>query len=142
MLIDKAYGLVGLAGLTGLLFVCLILVSSGVSQAGVLSPDHLAIQGRWVRSDAPYVIELRQSREGVQQATYFNRRPIHVEKTVVATQQGLLYVKMILQDTNYQGSTYILAYDRSRDMLQGTYLHGASGTTYRVEFSRQKSSRN
>ena len=48
---------------------------------GLNSPDMLAIQGRWIRTDAPYVIELSHSQDGSLQAAYFNPRPIHVGKT-------------------------------------------------------------
>jgi len=113
---------------------------SGVALAQTTSqksPDMLAIQGRWVRTDAPYVIVLRHVESDSLQATYFNPRPIHVAKTETAEQDGLFQVLIELQDVNYPGSTYVLAYDRGQDVLQGTYFHPASRQSYKVEFVRQ-----
>lgn len=104
---------------------------------GKISPDMLAIQGRWIRTDAPYVIELLHAQGGSLQALYFNPKPIHVGKTESAEQDGLLQVMIELQDVNYLGSTYVLAYDRAQDVLQGIYFHPASQQSYEVSFFRQ-----
>ena len=101
------------------------------------SPDMLAIQGRWIRTDAPYVIELRHSQDGSLQAAYFNPRPIHVGKTDFAEQGGLLQIMIELQDVNYPGSTYVLSYDRPQDLLRGIYFHPATKQSYEVGFVRQ-----
>ncbi len=116
----------------------LSLSSTGLAEKNIFfTPDMLAIQGRWVRTDAPYVIELRQNHSNILEATYFNRRFIHVEKTETAEKNGLQYILIRLEDTNYQGSTYLLSYDRNQDALHGIYTHGASGNRYQVSFSRQ-----
>ena len=120
----------------------LLLTTAGNGQAqktGHITPDMLAMQGSWIRTDAPYVIELRQDKSNTLQATYFNRRLIHVEKTEMATNNGLQYIMIELQDINYQGSIYLLSYDRIQDALHGIYIHGASGQRYQVSFSRQVS---
>ena len=101
------------------------------------SPDMLAIQGRWIRTDAPYVIELSHSQDGSLQAAYFNPRPIHVGKTDFAEQGGLLQIMIELQDVNYPGSTYVLSYDRPQDLLRGIYFHPATKQSYEVGFVRQ-----
>ncbi len=85
------------------------------------------------------MIELKQGKGNTLQATYFNRRLIHVEKTETVTENGLQYIMIELQDVNYQGSVYLLSYDRNQDALQGIYIHGASGQRYQVSFSRQPS---
>lgn len=126
---------------TVLVALTIILMIHGIGLAQkteYITPDTLAIQGRWVRTDAPYVIELRQGK-GTLQATYFNRRFIHVEKTETVIENGLQYIMIELQDVNYQGSVYLLSYDRNQDALQGIYIHGASGQRYQVSFSRQPS---
>lgn len=128
-----------------ILAFCILMVLWMVSAAGraqnsdYYSPDLLAIQGRWVRADAPYVIELRQNKSHKLQASYYNPRPIHVEKTETAKKDGLQYVMIELQDVNYEGSMYLLNYNRKEDALQGVYIHGASGQRYQVSFSRQTS---
>ena len=103
------------------------------------SPDMLAIQGRWVRTDAPYVIELRPNQgDGVSlYASYFNPKPIHVGKTEIVEKDGLIHVLIVLQDVNYQGSFYFLSYDREKDTLQGSYFHAASRQQYDVDFARK-----
>ena len=130
--------------LPGIVLVALLIIlmihGIGVAQkTEYITPDLLAIQGRWVRTDAPYVIELSQGKGNTLQATYFNRRLIHVEKTQTAIENGLQYIMIELQDVNYQGSVYLLSYDRNQDALQGIYIHGASGQRYQVSFSRQPS---
>ncbi len=103
----------------------------------VLSPEILALQGRWVRTDAPYVIELSHAQDGSLQAAYFNPKPIQVGKTETAEQGGLVQILIELQDVNYPGSTYVLAYDRPQDLLQGIYFHPVSKQSYEVTFVRQ-----
>ena len=103
----------------------------------LISPDMLAIQGRWIRTDAPYVIELRHAKDGSLQAAYFNPKPINVGKTEIAEQGGMVQVMVELQDVNYPGSTYVLSYDRSQDLLQGIYFHPATKQSYEVGFVRQ-----
>jgi hypothetical protein len=104
---------------------------------GQISPDMLAIQGQWIRTDAPYVIELRHAEGGTLQAAYYNPRPIHVSRTEFSEQGGLLQVMIELRDVNYPGSTYFLAYDRVHDHMSGYYFHPESQQTFEVEFVRQ-----
>jgi len=122
-------------------FLAVLWLGTGIIQAaektGPLTPDMLAIQGHWVRSDAPYMIELTHAKDGQLQATYFNRKFIHVEKTEAAEKDGLLYVMILLQDVNYQGSFYLLSYNRTKDTLDGTYFHTASKQRFEVDFARK-----
>ncbi len=101
------------------------------------SPDMLAIQGSWVRTDAPYVIELRATKDNSLKATYFNRRFIHVENTKTAEENGFLYIMITLQDTNYPGSQYLLNYDRGLDRLNGIYILGNTKQRFKVSFTRK-----
>lgn len=110
---------------------------SATETAPTYSPDMLALQGRWVRTDAPYVIELSHANEGSLQAAYFNPKPIHVGKTETAQQGGVVQVLVELQDVNYPGSTYVLTYDRTHDLLEGIYFHPVSKQSYEVGFVRQ-----
>ena len=124
---------------TGLCLLLVILCGHALAApvADQMSPDTLAVQGRWVRTDAPYVIELRHAEAGQMQATYYNPKPIHVAKTEIAEQDGLLYVLIELQDVNYPGSTYVISYDRTQDTLQGLYFVPASQQSFEVTFVRQ-----
>ena len=115
---------------------------AGVEEPSTIrSPEMLALQGRWVRTDAPYVIELRHGQDGSLQAAYFNPKPIHVGKAETAQQDGRIQVLIELQDVNYPGSTYVLTYDRSQDLLQGIYFHPVSKQSYKVVFVRQSASK-
>ncbi len=128
--------------LIAILLLLLLTGSSGQAAEKTeqfLTPDILALQGHWVRTDASYVLGLRFTRNNSLQATYFNQRFIHVEKTETAREKGVRYIMIELQDVNYQGSIYLLSYDRAEDILSGVYIHGASGQRYQVSFSRQKS---
>jgi len=110
---------------------------SATETATMPSPDMLALQGRWIRTDAPYVIELSHAKGGSLQAAYFNPKPIHVGKTEAAQQGGVVQVLIELQDVNYPGSTYVLSYDRTQDMLKGIYFHPVSKQSYEIGFVRQ-----
>ena len=117
-----------------------LLITSTVSATEIAtmpSPDMLALQGRWIRTDAPYVIELSHAKGGSLQAAYLNPKPIHVGKTETAQQGGVVQVLIELQDVNYPGSTYVLSYDRTQDMLKGIYFHPVSKQSYEIGFVRQ-----
>jgi hypothetical protein len=126
-----------------LIFMAVIWIGSSAALAQAIeqtSPDMLAIQGRWIRTDAPNVIELRHAKDGSMQAAYFNPKPINVGKTETAEQGGLVQVMIELQDVNYPGSTYVLSYDRTQDILEGIYFHPATKQSYEVGFVRQPTS--
>ncbi len=124
----------------GVLITQLLVGAAGQAQnTGIYSADLLAMQGRWIRTDAPYVIELRHSKTDMLEAFYFNPRPIHVEKTETAQKDGFQYVMIELRDLNYEGSIYLLHYNREHDALSGIYIHGATGQRFQVNFSRKTS---
>ena len=120
-----------------LLFVCLS--PTGLSEAAqtIRSPDMLALQGRWIRTDAPYVIEMRHAQGSSLQAFYFNPKPIHVVKTEASEQDGFVQVMIELKDVNYPGSTYVLRYERAQDVLRGIYFHPINQQSYEVRFVHQ-----
>jgi len=128
-----------------LMGLLLISMTTGIGMAAEASrspsPNMLALQGRWIRTDAPYVIELSYAQDGSLQAAYFNPRPIHVGKTETAEQDGLVQILIELQDVKYPGSTYVLTYDRPKDILKGIYFHPVSRQSYNVTFVRQSTNR-
>lgn len=139
----KLWFVMATKGLLAIFLFVVLIAGVGIASAyavTVRSPAMLALQGRWVRTDAPYVIELRHSQEGSLQAAYFNPKPIHVGKTETAEQGGLVQILIELQDVNYRGSTYVLTYDRSQDLLQGIYFHPVTKQSYDVTFVRQPAS--
>ena len=116
-------------------------LSCSLAVAASATSDIQELQGRWVRTDAPYVIELSPAQDGSLQAAYFNPRPINVGKTEIMEQGGSVQVLVELQDVNYPGSTYILVYDRAQKMLRGVYFHPASKQKYDVIFVQQQANR-
>ncbi|MDH3998379.1 MAG: hypothetical protein OET90_06030 [Desulfuromonadales bacterium] len=127
--------------LTGLLIALALLASAGanisMAQANTLSPGMLAIQGHWIRTDAPYVLELTHAKDGSLQTAYYNPKPINVGKTETAEENGTVQLLVELQDVNYPGSTYILSFNRQQDQLQGIYFHPETQQSYEVTFVRQ-----
>ena len=101
--------------------------------------DVKRLEGRWLRPDGGYVLELRDSGDdGSLKAAYFNPRPINVEQAEVRRKDGTLTVFVVLRDVNYPGSTYTLHYDPEADRLKGTYFQAMQGQTFDVEFVRVK----
>ena len=95
------------------------------------------IEGRWLRTDGGYRLELRGAdKDGRLQAAYFNPRPIKVGKAELRRADGALLVYVELRDVNYPGSAYTLRHDRKTDRLVGTYFQAVERRTYEVEFVR------
>lgn len=98
--------------------------------------DRLA--GRWERTDGGYILEVRAvDPQGRADAAYLNPRPIHVEQALATRAGGVLTLFVELQDVNYPGSTYNLAYDPAGDRLEGTYFQAVEGQTYSVTFEHR-----
>ena len=95
--------------------------------------------GRWVRTDAPYVLEIWDAGdEGTLEAEYYNPRPINVSRAEARDKNGELEVFIELRDVNYPGSTYTLTYDREKDRLQGVYFQAAMKQYFAVGFVRAR----
>jgi hypothetical protein len=97
------------------------------------------LQGRWLRPDGGYVIEVKAIDDsGKIEAAYLNPKPIHVSKAQ-ATQEGTVTKVFIeLRDTGYPGSTYTLTYDPQSDQLKGIYFQAAMQQSFEVFFVRMK----
>ncbi len=79
--------------------------------------------GRWLRTDSPYVIEIREvSPDGTLRAGYYNPQPINVSAAKVENKNNTLQVFVELHDTGYPGPNYMLNYDPENDTLEGNYL--------------------
>ena len=104
--------------------------------------DLQPLVGRWVRTDTPYVIEIRAARDnGMLEAGYYNPSPINVARAEAREKDHRLAVFVELRDVNYPGSTYTLVYDRATDMLQGVYFQAVAQQNYDVAFVRQQPQR-
>ncbi len=101
--------------------------------------DAQRLEGRWVRGDGGYLLELRKvHKDGGLEAFYFNPRPIRVSQAVWARQGGKITVMVELRDVNYPGSTYNLQYDPESDRLKGTYYQAVERQTFEIQFLRSK----
>ena len=113
--------------------------SEGVSLAEAISePVNMQkLVGRWLRTDSPYVIEIREvSPDGTLRAGYYNPQPINVSAAKVEDKNGTLQVFVELHDTGYPGSNYTLDYDHQNDALEGTYFQATLKQSFNVAFMR------
>src|SRR5262245_36236354 len=110
----------------------------GPDQQGAgAAPGLAALNGRWLRPDGGYVLEVRSATGGVE-ATYLNPRPINVARAEATRQGSTVKLLVELRAPGYPGSTYTLAYDAKRDELNGEYFQAALGQTFVVSFQRMK----
>ncbi len=109
----------------------------GCDSHGVRGPARDSFDGRWVRPDGGYVLEIADASEapGV---SYFNPGSIHVEtaRFEPTTEEGEELV-IVLQDRGYPGAIYRLRHNWEADQLVGTYWQPASGQTFNVRFVRR-----
>lgn len=113
------------------------------SQSGssvALSAPELAqrLVGRWQRTDAGYVIEVRAvDRLGAVDAAYFNPNSIHVSEARAGDADGELDLFIELMDVGYPGATYKLRYIPEYDALAGVYHQPTAGQDFEVAFRRK-----
>jgi hypothetical protein len=104
--------------------------------------DVQRLEGRWVRPDGGYILELRDiKKDGSLMAAYFNPRPIKVFSAKWSRKEGKIHLFVELRDVNYPGSQYNLQYDPKSDRLKGTYFQAVERQTFNIEFVRVKSKR-
>lgn len=93
--------------------------------------------GRWQRTDAGYVIEIRSvDHSGAVDAVYLNPNPIHVSQARASDAEGGLDLFIELVDVGYPGATYQLRYSQEHDVLAGLYYQPTAGQTFEVAFKR------
>ncbi len=98
-----------------------------------------ALNGRWLRPDGGYILEIRNAEAtGTLNAAYFNPQPIKVAKAEASQEGGAIKVFIELRDVGYPGSTYTLTYDPKGDRLEGTYFQAALRQSFDVVFVRMK----
>ena len=101
--------------------------------------DFQRLEGRWVRPDGGYVLELREIKnDGSLKAAYYNPRPIKVYRAKWSRKDSMIHLTVELRDVNYPGSTYTLQYDVKTDRLKGTYFQAVERLTFAVEFARTR----
>src|SRR5262249_21954175 len=95
-----------------------------------------ALNGRWLRRDGGYVLELRPGAGGEIEAAYFNPPPINVARAGARREGPALQGFVELRAPGYPGSTYTLTYDPKSDQLAGAYFQAALRQTFDVFFTR------
>jgi hypothetical protein len=102
--------------------------------------DLQRLEGRWVRPDGGYILELREiKKDGSILAAYFNPKPINVFNAKWSRKEGKINLFVELRDINYPGSKYNLQYEPGSDRLKGTYFQAVERQTFNIEFVRVKS---
>ena len=109
----------------------------------ISAPVHMQkLVGRWLRTDSPYIIEIREvSPDGTLRAEYYNPRPINVSAAKVEEKDGALEVFVELHDAGYPGSNYTLDYNPRNDVLEGTYFQATMRQSFDVTFMRMPAER-
>ncbi len=97
------------------------------------------LNGRWVRPDGGYVLEIKDvDAAGKLTAGYFNPRPINVSRAEAVVDGDNLRILIELRYVNYPGATYHLIYDPEKDQLRGIYRQPALGQSFQIFFVREK----
>ena len=103
------------------------------------SIDFQTLNGRWLRPDGGYVLEIRAvDPSGSIDAAYLNPRPINIAKAQATRDGSTVKVFVELRAPNYPGSTYTLTYDPKQDQLRGIYFQAVERQTFNVVFGRMK----
>jgi uncharacterized protein (DUF2147 family) len=98
-----------------------------------------ALNGRWLRPDGGYVLEIRAvDASGKIDAVYLNPKPINIAKAEASRDGSTLKVFVELRAPNYPGSTYTLTYDPQQDQLRGIYFQAVQRENFNVYFVRAK----
>jgi len=98
-----------------------------------------ALNGRWLRPDGGYILEIRDVDAGGKiEAVYLNPAPITVARAEATRDGSTLKVFVELRAPGYPGSTYTLIYDPKRDQLGGIYFQAALRQSFEVVFVRMK----
>ena len=107
--------------------------------AALSSPESARkLVGRWQRTDAGYVIEIRSvDRFGAVDAAYLNPNPIHVSQAQISDGDESFELFLELMDVGYPGATYRLLYSPEHDVLVGVYHQPTAGQDFEVAFERK-----
>ena len=128
-----------MAGLTGQVVGVAPAGATDAGKPAQSQTDFQRLEGKWVRPDGGYVLELRNvKKDGSLTAAYYNPRPIRVFRAEAGRKDGRITLFVELRDVNYPGSTYTLQYDPASDRLRGTYFQAVQRQTFDIEFVRSR----
>ena len=125
------------------LFIALAVVVVAIAAAVMLLRGTTGgfdqLNGRWLRPDGGYVLEIRSvDASGQIDAVYLNPRPISIVKAEATRDGSTVKVFVELRAPNYPGSTYTLTYHQQQDQLQGIYFQAVQQQSFNVTFVRMK----
>jgi hypothetical protein len=104
-----------------------------------VSSELIRLVGKWERSAGGYLLEIKSIGPGGQaDATYFNRKFVHIFRAVAWRDKGVVNLVIELRDENYPGSIYTLKYNPQSDQLAGQYFQAATHMSFGVTFTRMK----
>ncbi len=107
--------------------------------AGQPKVDFQRLEGRWLRPDGGYILEVANVLDsGAMEVSYFNPQPIHVSRSEASWDGAQMTVFIELRDTHYPGCTYRLLYLPASDQLAGIYYQAAIQQQFEVVFVRMK----
>ncbi len=125
--------------LIGLAAVLVVGIAAAVMLMRGAGGDFHKLNGRWLRLDGGYVLEIRSvDASGKIDAAYLNPRPINVAKAEATRDGSTVRVFIELRAPNYPGSTYTLTYEPQQDQLKGTYFQAVQQQSFDVAFVRMK----
>ncbi len=98
-----------------------------------------ALQGRWVRPDGGYVINIRGvAASGKLDASYANPNPLPFARAEATRDEKTIKLFFELRAGGYNGSTYTLIYDPANDILRGVYYQAVAQQKFDVYFTRTR----
>ena len=113
--------------------------SRPATTASEARPEFAILHGRWVRPDGGYVITIRSADAGGKlDASYANPAPLPFAAAQASRDGNTLKVFLELQAGGYNGSTYTLSYDPSKDILKGVYYQAVARQRFDVYFVRAR----
>jgi hypothetical protein len=96
-----------------------------------------ALQGRWVRPDGGYVINIKSvDASGRLDASYANPNPLPFSKAEATLEGKTIRLFFELRAGGYNGSTYTLTYDPVSDTLRGVYFQAVAQQKFDIYFNR------
>ena len=98
-----------------------------------------ALQGRWMRPDGGYVINIRSvAASGKLDASYANPSPLPFARAEATRDEKTIKLFFELRAGGYNGSTYTLIYDPANDILRGVYYQAVAQQKFEVYFTRTR----
>jgi len=103
------------------------------------SAGYDALVGTWVRPDGGYTITIKAvDADGKLDAAYANPNPLPFSKAEASSAGGSIQVFLELTAGGYNGSTYTLSYEPSKNLLRGIYFQAVQRRKYDVIFQKSR----